>query len=103
MSRPWTCHEDPTAEGRHTHIPVGQCSGSLEGSEDAAPLGGGKEREEGVHRTPQQRSRVCKEQGHLRNAKGGFPGSPVIKNLPCNARDTSCIPALGRSHMPQSN
>ena len=29
----------------------------------------------------------------------GFPGSPVVKNLPCNAGDTSSIPGLGRSHM----
>ena len=33
----------------------------------------------------------------------GFPGGPVVKNLPCNARDTTSIPRLGRSHMPQSN
>jgi len=30
----------------------------------------------------------------------GFPGGPVIKNLPFNARDISSIPGLGRSHMP---
>ena len=33
----------------------------------------------------------------------GFPGSPVVKNLPCNAGDTSSIPGLGRSHMPHGN
>ena len=33
----------------------------------------------------------------------GFPGGPVIKNLPCNARDTNLIPGLGRSHMPWGN
>ena len=32
-----------------------------------------------------------------------FPGGPVVKNLPCNARDTGLIPGLGRSHMPWSN
>jgi len=31
-----------------------------------------------------------------------FPGGPVVKNLPCNARDISLIPSLGRSHMPHS-
>ena len=35
---------------------------------------------------------------------GGFPGGPVIKNLPTNARDTSWkIRGLGRSRMPQGN
>ena len=33
----------------------------------------------------------------------GFPGDPVVKNLPCTARDTGLIPGLGTSHMPQSN
>ena len=32
-----------------------------------------------------------------------FPGGPVVKNLPCNARDTGLIPGLGRSYMPCSN
>ena len=32
-----------------------------------------------------------------------FPGGVVIKNPPANAGDTSSIPGLGRSHMPQSN
>ena len=31
-----------------------------------------------------------------------FPSGPVVKNLPCNARDTSLIPGPGRSHMPLS-
>ena len=31
----------------------------------------------------------------------GFPGGPVVKNLPCNARDTSLIPGSGRCHMQQ--
>ena len=33
----------------------------------------------------------------------GFPGGPAVKNPPCNARDTSSIPDLGRSHIPQEN
>ena len=32
----------------------------------------------------------------------GFPGDPVVKNLPCNARDTGSIPTVGRSHMPHT-
>ena len=30
----------------------------------------------------------------------GFPGDPVVKNPPSNARDTSSIPAPGGTHMP---
>ena len=30
----------------------------------------------------------------------GFPGDPVVKNLPADAGDTYCIPGLGRSHIP---
>ena len=33
----------------------------------------------------------------------GFPGGPVVRNPPCNARDTSLIPDPGRSHIPQEN
>ena len=33
----------------------------------------------------------------------GFPGGPVVKNPPTNARNTGSIPGLGRSHMPDSN
>ena len=33
----------------------------------------------------------------------GFSSGPAIKNLPCNARDTSSLPGLRRSHVPQSN
>ena len=35
----------------------------------------------------------------------GFHGGSVVKkkNLPANAGDTSLIPDLGKSHMPQSN
>ena len=40
-----------------------------------------------------------KENGFL----WGFPGGPVVKNLPCKARDTSLIPGLGRSDMLRSN
>ena len=29
----------------------------------------------------------------------GFPGGPVVKNPPCNARDTGSIHALGRPYM----
>ena len=32
-----------------------------------------------------------------------FPGGPVDKNLPANARDTGSIPGPGSSHMPQNN
>ena len=35
----------------------------------------------------------------LNTAPGGFPGGPVVKNLPCNAGDTSLIPGPGRCHM----
>ena len=28
----------------------------------------------------------------LLKARWGFPGGPVVKNLPCNARDTGSIP-----------
>ncbi|KAI4578641.1 hypothetical protein MJT46_000009 [Ovis ammon polii x Ovis aries] len=31
-----------------------------------------------------------------------LPGSPMVKNPPCNARDTGLIPGPGRSHVPQS-
>ena len=41
--------------------------------------------------------------GKSREMLGGFPGGPVVKNSPCNARDTSLIPGPGRSHMPRSN
>ena len=32
-----------------------------------------------------------------------FPGGPVVKNPPANARDTGSIPGPGRSHMLRSN
>lgn len=54
--------QDPTAEGRHTCIPVGQCSGSLEGSKDAASPGGrGRKEKKDYTEPPQQRSRAAKE------------------------------------------
>lgn len=30
----------------------------------------------------------------------GFPGSPLVKNLPDDAGDTHSVPALAGSHMP---
>ena len=33
----------------------------------------------------------------------GFPGGPVVKNLPANTGDTGSIPDPGRSHVLQSN
>ena len=33
----------------------------------------------------------------------GFTGGPMVKNSPCNAGDTSLIPALEASHMPWDN
>ena len=32
-----------------------------------------------------------------------FPGGPVVKNLPSNARGVGLFPGPGRSHIPQSN
>ena len=29
----------------------------------------------------------------------GFPGGPVVKSPPCNARDTGSIPGPGRSRI----
>ena len=33
----------------------------------------------------------------------GFPGGPVVENLPGNAGDMGLSPGLGRSHILQSN
>ena len=33
----------------------------------------------------------------------GFPGGPVVRNLPCKAEDADLIPGLGRSHTPRCN
>ena len=38
-----------------------------------------------------------------RNIQECFPGGPVVKNSPANARDMGSIPGLGRFHMPNSN
>ena len=43
------------------------------------------------------------EETGIRKAKWGFPGGPVVKNLPDNAGDTVSIPGPGRSHLLQSN
>ena len=48
-------------------------------------------------------SSLDKGDGKSKEICGGFPGGPVVKNPPCNARDTSLIPGPGRSHMPRSN
>ena len=39
----------------------------------------------------------------LKKQTRGFPDGAVVKDPPANAGDTSSIPGLGRSHMPQSN
>ena len=39
---------------------------------------------------------------HLKSLNQGFPGGPVVKNLPANAGDTGSSPGPGRSHMPWS-
>ena len=36
----------------------------------------------------------------LKSSMMGFPGGPVVKNLPWSARDNSSIPGPGRSYMP---
>ena len=36
---------------------------------------------------------------HSRVWVGNFPGGPVVKSLPANARDTVSIPGSGRFHM----
>ena len=41
--------------------------------------------------------------GSFKIHKTDFPGGSEVKNLPCNARDTSSIPGPGRSHMPRGN
>ena len=35
--------------------------------------------------------------------QGGFSGGPMVKNLPCNAKDTGPAPGSGRSHMLQGD
>ena len=46
---------------------------------------------------------VNMEKLSIRVQMQGFPGSSVVKNPPCNARDTGSVPGPGRSHMLQSN
>ena len=43
---------------------------------------------------------VCGETVFKRELMPGFPGIPLVKNLPSNAGYTSLIPGPGRSHMP---
>ena len=38
-----------------------------------------------------------------KNDQQGFPGGPMVKNLPATAGDPGLICGLGSSHMPQSN
>ena len=55
---------------------------------------------------PQKQSLVLKRLGNtgLENSTcSGFPCSPVVKNLPANARNTGLIPGLGGSHTPWGN
>ena len=48
-------------------------------------------------------SRLKSPGEHLKLAVWGCPGGPVVKNVPCNARDTGSVPGSGRSHVPQSS
>ena len=50
-----------------------------------------------------QRPQITKAILSKKNKARGFPGGPVVKNLPCNARDTSVIPGSGRCDMPWGN
>ena len=40
---------------------------------------------------------------HVNNFCEGFCDGPVVKNFPCNARNTGSVPGLGRLHMLRSN
>ena len=40
---------------------------------------------------------------NIKTKMGGFPGGPVVENLPANSGDTGSSPGLGRFHMPRSN
>ena len=59
--------------------------------------------------TQTNESHICKAQTifhHLSQVKKqmpGFPGGPVVKNLPCNERNTSSTPGQGRCHTPRGN
>ena len=46
---------------------------------------------------------VLGQNGNIKKRSWDFPGSPVVKNPPANAGDTSLIPGLGRSRMPRGN
>ena len=39
----------------------------------------------------------------IKEQRQDFPGGPVVKNLPANARDMGSIPGLERFHMPWGN
>ena len=43
------------------------------------------------------------EEGLATEGGSNLVVQPVATNPPCNARDTSSIPGLGKSHIPQSN
>ena len=45
---------------------------------------------------------ICSSKDIYKNVQS-FPGGPVVKNPPWNARDTGLIPGPGRSPMPQGN
>ena len=40
--------------------------------------------------------------GITKTISSGFPGGPLVKNLPCNVGNTGSIPGPGRPHMPWS-
>ena len=40
---------------------------------------------------------------HFKKENRGFPGGPVVKNLPHDAGDIGAISGLERPHMPQGN
>ena len=50
-------------------------------------------------RKPRERLQVSLSE----ESSSGFPGGPVVKNLPYNTRATGSIRGLGRSHMPWNN
>ena len=47
--------------------------------------------------------KTTNENTERKNKERGWPGGLLVKNLPCNAKDTGSIPGPQRSHMPQSN
>ena len=50
-------------------------------------------------------SRACRWNSGIscKHSGQGFPGGPVAKDLPANARDVGLIPGLGTSHWPRDN